>query len=113
MANVLLNWTAPADTANITGIVILKKSVSAGASAPSCGDFIPADTLRGASTADDLTDNTVSQVGSDITDAATVAANGSVTETGVSTGSYYYGAFSYNAAGYSPCDVTNDELVIS
>lgn len=113
MANVLLNWTAPADTTNITGIVILKKSVAAGAAAPSCGDFIPANTVRGTNTAADLTDNTVSQVGSDITDATTVAQNGSITETGVTTGSYYYGAFSYNAAGYSPCDVTNDELVIS
>ena len=113
MANVLLNWTAPADTSNITGIVILKKSVTAGSSAPLCGDFIPADTLRGASTADDLTDTTISQVGSDIIDPTTVAANGSVTETGVIAGSYYYAAFSYNAAGYSPCDVTTSELVIS
>jgi hypothetical protein len=113
MANVLLNWTAPADTTNITGIVILKKSVTAGAAAPSCGDFIPDNTVRGANTAADLTDNTVSQVGSDITDPTTVAANGSVTETGVTAGSYYYAAFSYNAAGYSPCDVTDSELVIS
>jgi|13_taG_2_1085334.scaffolds.fasta_scaffold00161_9 hypothetical protein len=113
MANVLLNWTAPADTSNITGIVILKKSVSAGSSVPSCGDFIPDEKIRGANTAADLTDSTVSQVGSDITDPATVAANGSVTETGVTAGSYYYAAFSYNAAGYSPCDVTNSELVIS
>lgn len=113
MANVLLNWTAPADTTNITGIVILKKSVTAGDPAPSCGDFIPDNTVRGTSTADDLTDATVFQVGSDITDPTTIAQNGSITETGVTAGSYYYGAFSYNAAGYSPCDVTNDELVIS
>lgn len=113
MANVLLNWTAPQDTSNITGIVILKKSVTPGAAAPSCGDFIPEDAVRGANTAADLTDNTVSQVGSDITDPATVAANGSITETGVTSGSYYYAAFSYNAAGYSPCDVTNSELVIA
>lgn len=108
MANVLLNWTAPSDTNNIDGIVILKKTVSAGATAPTCTDFIAADQVRSSTASDIVSDGTVSQVGTDLgKDVVTV------TETGVTAGSYYYAAFSYNAAGYSPCDVTDSELVIS
>ena len=108
MANVLLNWTAPADTNNIDGIVILKKTVAANAAAPTCTDFIAADQARSNTASDIVSDGTVSQVGSDLAkDAVTV------TESGVTAGSYYYAAFSFNAAGYSPCDVTDSELVIA
>ena len=109
MANVLLNWTAPSDVTNIDGIVVLKKSVTAGAAAPACSGFILDDALRSDTASDVVTG--VTQVGSDIT--SNLDQNGSVTETGVDAGSYYYAAFSYNAAGYSPCDVTDSELVIS
>lgn len=111
MANVQLSWTAPTSVSDIDGIVVLKKSVSAGTSQPSCDDFIEANKVRGASTTSDLRDSTISQVGSDIT--TSLGSDGSITETGASAGSYYYAVFAYNTAGYSPCDVTGTELVIT
>lgn len=110
MANVLLNWTAPADTVNVDGIVVLRKTESDSTAAqPACGDFIAADTVR-SDTASDIQSGIV-QVGTDVTSGIDV--NGSVTDTGVTAGNYFYAAFSYNAAGYSPCDVTDDILTIS
>lgn len=112
MANVLLNWTAPTDVNNVDGIVVLRKTeLDAAAAQPACDDFIVADTVR-SSTAGDIQSGIV-QVGSDITGQSVISVDGSVTDTGVAAGNYYYAAFSYNAAGYSPCDVTNTILTIS
>jgi hypothetical protein len=110
MANVLLNWDAPADTANVDGIVVLRKTeADSAATQPACDDFIAADTVR-TNTADDIQSGIV-QVGSDVTSG--IETDGSVTDTGVDAGNYFYAAFSYNAAGYSPCDVTDTILTIS
>lgn len=107
MANVLLSWTAPSVTTNVDGIVVLRCDDPG--SAPSCADFIAANTVRSTTGADISTSNNCTQVGSDITDLTTT----SVVDTGVSTGNYYYAAFSYNAAGYSPCTVTGSALSIT
>lgn len=112
MANVLLNWTAPTDTINVDGIVVLRKSeTDAAATAPACADFIAADTVRSDTTSD--IQSGIVQVGSDVTGQSVISVDGSVTDTGVAAGNYYYAAFSYNAAGYSPCDVTDTILTIS
>jgi hypothetical protein len=111
MSNVQLNWTAPTSVSDVDGIVVLKKTVSTGASQPTCDDFIEANKVRGSSTSGDLLDSTISQVGSDIT--SSLGANGSIIDTSVPAGFYYYAAFAYNAAGYSPCDVTNSILEIT
>ena len=111
MSNVQLSWTAPTSISDVDGIVVLKKSVNTGDSTPTCDDFIEANKVRGSNTSGDLLDSTISQVGSDITTSLDV--NGSITDTGVSSGFYYYAAFAYNAAGYSPCDVTSSELEIT
>lgn len=112
MANVLLNWTAPTDVNNVDGIVVLRKTESdAAATQPVCDDFIAADTVR-VDTASDIQSGIV-QVGSDVTGQSVISVDGSVTDTGVAVGNYFYAAFSYNAAGYSPCDVTDSILTIS
>ena len=112
MANVLLNWTAPIDTANVDGIVVLRKTeTDPAATQPVCDDFIAVDTVR-SDTATDIQEG-IEQVGSDVTGQSVISADGSVTDTGVAAGNYYYAAFSYNAAGYSPCDVTETILTIS
>ena len=112
MANVLLNWTAPTDTVNVDGIVVLRKTeTDPTAAQPVCDDFIVADTVRVDTTSDIVSG--ITQVGSDVTGQSVISADGSVIDSGVAAGNYYYAAFSYNAAGYSPCDVTDSILTIS
>lgn len=103
MANVLLSWTAPSVTTNVDGIVVLRIDQT---SAPACADFIAANTVR-SSTASDIASG-ASQVGSDL-----AVTDVSVVDTGVASGDHWYAAFSYNAAGYSPCDVTDSVLTTS
>jgi hypothetical protein len=111
MANVLLSWTAPSVTNNVDGIVILRMADPG--SAPGCDDFIAANRVRSNSgtpaddTALDLQSG-ATQVGSDLSVSDT-----SVVDSGVTAGDYYYAAFSYNAAGYSPCTVTGSALNIT
>ena len=111
MANVLLSWTAPSVTTNVDGIVVLRMADPG--SAPGCADFIAANKVRsnsGTAANDTGLDvaSGVSQVGADL-----AVSDTSVVDSGVTTGDYYYAAFSYNAAGYSPCTVTGSALSIT
>lgn len=106
MANVLLTWTAPTVTTNVDGIVIARIADDGSSTQPSCDAFIAANQLRNNTAADLVSGGSVVQVGSDITDLAVTQA----VDQGVPVGNYWYAAFSYNSAGYSPCDV-NDTLV--
>jgi hypothetical protein len=111
MANVLLSWTAPSVTTNVDGIVVLRMADPG--SAPGCDDFIAANKVRSNSgtaandTGLDLQTG-VTQVGTDL-----AVSDVSVVDSSVSAGDYYYAAFSYNAAGYSPCTVTGSALNIT
>lgn len=95
MANVLLNWTAPTTTSGVDGIRLFRV---AGTSTPACTDFVSADAVP----TDALPAG--SQLVTDVT--ANLDTDGQYLETQVSLGNWYYGAFSYNDAGFSPCSVS-------
>lgn len=91
--NVKLTWTNPGTVGDIDTIEVFRKS----------GDHTSADaaTFRSGATL-----VTSAAVGS-------ASANQEYTESSVPAGTYTYGAFSKNAGGFGPGDLTDTTIVVS
>ena len=108
MANIKIDWTNPSDVTGVTGVRVLKKTVTdASDPTPACSDFIALNavpTTDRPAGVDQCYDNAY---------APTAGSAGTYLDEGVTAGHYYYAVFTYNEAGFSPCASTSAVTTIT